>query len=549
MDKVKQVFEINGHDFERMVRNGLANLSQHVDEINALNVFPVPDGDTGSNMYLTLKNAVDQAEGNRDLHEYLRSLSAMMLLGARGNSGVILSQLFKGFAERLQGKDEADAGDLCAALISAYKTAYASVKRPVEGTMLTVAREGIEKSRSQIKRNMPIDRVLSFYLVEMRRSLSYTPTLLLALREAGVVDSGGMGYILIIEGMQKELYGEAIQMTEASQQLAAPAPAINTEGFDADAEFTFGYCTEFLLQLLKSHADIDDFDPNAFSDALGEFGDSIVVVQDGDRVKVHVHTQTPAKAIEYAQRYGEFISFKLENMHLQHSRFVTTAQKKHFPIAVLAACNGDGMARLYKEFDYCRVINGGELMNVSCQEFINAFDSVDADHLIVLPNNKNTISAAQQAAKLSKNKNISVLSSANVVQGYLALSMDMPSDTVEERITAFHENVGDALTVCVARAVRASVVNGETCNAGDYLAFMNGKVIARDTDVVQLIQKVVGAPEMDAAPEVMQIFWGAAVNTEQCMRLGNAIEDAFAGMEIIHVDSGHAIYDLIISLS
>jgi len=549
MDKTKQLSEVNGHDFEKMARNGLANLSLHVDEINALNVFPVPDGDTGSNMYLTLKNAIDKSTPEKDLGKYLRSFSSAMLLGARGNSGVILSQIFKGFSERLQGKDEADAGDLCSAFTAAYKTAYSSVKRPVEGTMLTVAREGIEKSRSQIKSSMPIDRLLSYYLAEMRKSLAYTPTLLPALKEAGVVDSGGKGYIMIVEGMLKALYGETVQPHDKLELPAATMPEVDTSGFDANSEFTFGYCTEFLMQLMASRTDVRAFDPDAFSDALGEFGDSIVVVKDGDKVKVHVHTRTPAKVIDYAQTFGEFITFKLENMHLQHSQYIKTVRKKHFPLAVLAACNGKGIADLYKEFEYCRVIDGGELMNVSCQEFINAFDSVDADCIVVLPNNKNTISAATQAAKLVSQKNIVVLPSANVVQGYLALSMDIAADTTEERVSAFRENVNDALTLCVARAVRPSVIGGMTCNTGDYLGFVNGKVLGCAPDMVGLIKSVVGGTDIGMEAEFMQIFLGAGMDADRTDKFSQALDAALPGIEIEYIESGHAVYDVIIGLA
>lgn len=549
MEKAKLIFEVNGHDFEKLARNGLANLSHHVEEVNQLNVFPVPDGDTGSNMFLTLKNAIESAKSDKDLGDYLRSLSTNMLLGARGNSGVILSQLFKGFAERLEGKDDADAGDLCSALVAAYKTAYASVKRPVEGTMLTVAREGIEKSRSQMKSDMPIDRMLSYYLAEMRRSLSYTPTLLPALKEAGVVDSGAMGYILIVEGMLKALYGELLSVNTPSHQPQAELSAIDTSSFNAESDFSFGYCMEFLLQLLSSRREVRSFDSDRFSDILSEYGDSIVVIQDGERVKVHVHTKTPAKVIEYAQRFGEFITFKLENMHLQHTQYVSANRKKHYELAVLAACNGEGMKTLYKEFDYCRVIDGGEMMNVSCQEFINGIDSVDADYIVILPNNKNSVSAANQAAKLSNRNNVCVLPSTNVVQGYLALSMDIASDTPEERTEAFRANTDETVTVCIARAVRSSMVNGEMCNAGDSLAFVNGRIAGFHSNAVRLIEKLVKESDIAQEVEYIQVFFGAEMLPEQKDRIAGQLSEALPDIEISCVESGHAVYDMILSLA
>lgn len=541
--------EINGNDFERMVRNGLANLGLHIEEINALNVFPVPDGDTGSNMYLTLKNAVDQTGENEQLGEYLHGLSGNMLLGARGNSGVILSQLFKGFAERLDGKDEADAGDLCAALISAYRAAYASVQRPVEGTLLTVAREGIEKIRGQIKSSMLIDQLFSYYVAEMRRSLSYTPMVLPALKEAGVVDSGGMGYILIVDGMLKALYGEQIQAMAPKTVLpGTPTPAEDA-AFDSDAVFTFGYCMEFLLQLLKDRPGFDTFSESDFSEKLAQLGDSLVVVRAGTRVKVHVHTREPAPIITLAQQHGEFVSFKLENMHLQHNQFMRDQPKKHVPLAVIAVSYGAGITRLYKEFAYCHVIDGGEMMNASCQDFLNGFERVDADCIIVLPNNKNTVSAARQAAELSRGKNVRVLPSMNVVQGYLALSMDIATNTLEERLQAFEENLREACTICLARAVRASTVNGMACNPGDSLAFLSGKALACHADVGTLMRLALKHPDIEAEPEYMQIFLGARMKPAQMESLRLALKENYPDAEVECIESGHAIYDLIISVT
>lgn len=538
-------FEINGYDFEKMLRNGLANLGVHIEEINALNVFPVPDGDTGNNMYLTLKNAVDLTPENEKLDAYLHTLSANMLLGARGNSGVILSQLFKGFTERLEGKDEADAGDLCAALSSAYRAAYASVQRPVEGTLLTVAREGIERIRGQVKNDMPIEQLFSYYVAEMRRSLSYTPMLLPALKEAGVVDSGGMGYILIADGMLKALYGEIIQAKEPENVLPSMLASEENITFDSDAAFTFGYCMEFLMQLLKNRHGFDSFSERDFTEKLLKLGDSLMVVRSGDRIKVHIHTKEPAPIIILAQQYGEFVSFKLENMHLQHNQFMLEKKQKHVPIAVLAVCHGAGITKLYREFDYCHVIDGGERVNASCQDFLNGFEQMNADCIIVLPNNKNTVSAARQAAELSRNKNIRVLPSLNVVQGYHALSMDIETNALDERIQAFEENLRDACTLCFARAVRSSMVNGMECKPGDLLVFLNGRATACHPDVGTLFKLALEHTE----PEYMQVFLGARLQPAQLSLFQAALKANYPDTEVEYIESGHALYDLIISVT
>lgn len=549
MKSYNKILEINGRDFENMVRNGLANLSQRVDEVNALNVFPVPDGDTGSNMFMTLRNAVDRASSEKDLCLYLRELSRTMLYGARGNSGVILSQLFRGLAEALASKDEVDSPQLCAAFVAAYRAAYASVQRPVEGTILTVAREGIDNISGRIGRGTTVDQLLSWYVAEMRRSLSKTPQLLPALREAGVVDSGGMGYILIVEGMLKSLRGEVVACREPKLPPMA-APASDTfSSFTADSEFLFGYCMEFLLQILDARTQSRPFDEASFSRDLEAFGDSVAVIYTGDKVKVHVHTKTPAKVIELAQSYGEFLSFKLENMHLQHSQFIQPVpQKKHHPLAVLAVCHGAGLQRLYSEFDFCLVIEGGEMQNVSCEEFLNAFDRIDADCIAVLPNNKNTISAAHQAARLSTHPNICILPTTNVVQGYQALSMDIPEDSVASRLESLQENVKSIVTLSFAQAVRSCVINGEACRAGDYLGFLNGRAVGSHSDAGQLLLNVLNSPNIPEPPEYLQIYLGKGMTEELVEPLKACVREAYPGVEIECIESGQAVYTIIISI-
>ena len=318
---------INGSHLEAMLKNGLAGLQRREDYINRLNVFPVPDGDTGTNMCLTLGYGLRAARSSEHAGAFLNTLSDGMLLGARGNSGVILSQFFRGFAAALSRASMIGPGEMRDSLISGYRTAYASVVHPVEGTMLSVAREGIEHIRRQITRNSTIETILAMYIAEMKKTLSYTPEMLPVLKEAGVVDSGAAGFILIFEGMLKYLYGETI--TPPKKKTDSPTSALygsadeaelppDTSLFDADSKFCDGYCTEFILQLMNGEGYESAPTRDGIVAELEKLGESIVAVVDGTRLKVHIHTKKPAPVIAFAQRYGEFVTFKLENMQIQH---------------------------------------------------------------------------------------------------------------------------------------------------------------------------------------------------------------------------------------
>ena len=386
---------VNGQLFEKMLRNGLANLRQHRDEINALNVFPVADGDTGTNMCLTLEKGLRFAQSSQELYPYLKMLSEGMLFGARGNSGVILSQLFNGFYQELSRCSAANVGDLRNAFIRAYRVAYRAVVCPVEGTILTVAREGIERARNQIDRSTSVETLLSIYLAEMKKSLAETPELLPVLKESNVIDSGGAGYICIIEGMLKQLYGEEIaddaQPVSVRETATEPDGSVSMELFNENTSFEHGYCMEFLLQLMKGKQYTQRFRLDAFIEDLQLYGNSIVATQADRRVKVHIHTFKPAKVIAAAQEFGEFLTFKLENMHIQHAEREQKLQEKkpHRTLSVLAVANGDGMIKTFEELGCDVVLDGGPTMNTSSEEFVKAFACIDADAIVVLPNNKN----------------------------------------------------------------------------------------------------------------------------------------------------------------
>ncbi|MBO7376683.1 MAG: DAK2 domain-containing protein, partial [Clostridia bacterium] len=313
------VRRINGVHLDLMLRNGLCELGREEEKVNRMNVFPVPDGDTGTNMYMTLRHGLESARPVEDAGKYLRALSEGMLLGARGNSGVILSQFFKGLYLELSRCPLLGPGELRAGLIRGYRTAYDAVLNPVEGTMLSAAREGIEHIRTQITRNTSVDSILSMYIAEMKKTLAFTPEMLPVLKEAGVVDSGAYGFILIFEGMLKYLRGEVLtpEKREDAREEKTPGPDLSL--FNENSVFTDGYCLEFILQLMSAGDYDRNFRQESFVSELKKRGKSIVCVQDGKRVKVHIHTKKPAGIIHLAQKYGEFLTFKLENMQIQHN--------------------------------------------------------------------------------------------------------------------------------------------------------------------------------------------------------------------------------------
>lgn len=545
---------INGVQFENMLKNGLQNLSKHEAEVNKLNVFPVPDGDTGTNMCLTLGNGIKYAKTNATIGLYAKTLSEGMLLGARGNSGVILSQFFKGVYTELARSAFMGPGELRNALIRGYRTAYDSVIKPVEGTILTVAREGIEHIRSQITRNSTIEEILVMYIAEMKKTLSYTPEMLDVLKEAGVIDSGGQGFIYIFEGMLKYLYGDVYRTNEKKTVSEHPSPGgdIDFSLFNENSSFEDGYCMEFILQLLKNPKYTQRFRLDTYIEDIGVYGSSLVVVQDGKRVKVHIHTLKPAKVINLSQEYGEFLTFKMENMQLQHNEVLKkkSEPKKlpHKELAIVSVVNGSGLKNLFEQLGADVVINCDETMNASSQEFIDAFGLIDADSIVVMPNNKNVISAARQAVELSGKKNVCVLPSRSVAEGYFALAMDMPDNSVEHRINSMKNGLGDVTTLVQTTATRDYTYHELTCRAGEDIVLINGELSTVSGDWLGGITNALKlVPEIDDK-DTCVVFYGEGVDDDQIEMLTERIEEEFPMLDVEFIEGGQKHYRLIIGL-
>jgi len=544
---------VNGVLFERMIRNGLACLELHRDEINALNVFPVPDGDTGTNMCLTLEKGLRFAQSSPELCTYLKAFTEGLLFGARGNSGVILSQLFNGFYQELSRCAAANVADLRNALIRGYRVAYRAVVHPVEGTILTVTREGIERTRAQIDRSTTVETLLSIYIAEMKKSLAQTPELLPVLKESNVIDSGGAGYIYIIEGMLKLLYGEELAdaQPEAPRMETADVD-VSTALFNENTVFEDGYCLEFLLQLMKAPQYTQRFRLEAFIEDLKLYGNSLVVTQIDRRVKVHIHTFKPARVITAAQEFGEFLTFKLENMHIQHAeREQKLAEKKrpHRALSVVTVVNGEGMIETFENLGCDCVLDGGPTMNTSSEEFVKAFSYLDADAIVVLPNNKNIVRAAEQAVRLSGRENVTVLPTATIAEGYCAVSMDIPdSDDVEKRIRQMREGAKSIETMAVAVATRDLSRDGVTCHAGETIVLDGDAMLSAKSDPFEALSEGLSKVEGLDERECCVIFLGEDAGAEDEDRLTELLSERYPMMEINCIPGGQHVYRWIIGI-
>ncbi|MBP5271147.1 MAG: DAK2 domain-containing protein, partial [Clostridia bacterium] len=501
-----------------------------------------------TNMYMTLRHGLESTRPVEDAGKYLRALSEGMLLGARGNSGVILSQFFKGLYLELSRCPLLGPGELRAGLIRGYRTAYDAVINPVEGTMLSAAREGIEHIRTQITRNTSVDSILSMYIAEMKKTLAFTPEMLPVLKEAGVVDSGAYGFILIFEGMLKYLRGEVLtpEKREDAREEKTPGPDLSL--FNENSVFTDGYCLEFILQLMSAGDYDRNFRQESFVSELKKRGKSIVCVQDGKRVKVHIHTKKPAGIIHLAQKYGEFLTFKLENMQIQHNAHDAAAPRKiHKPLAIIAAANGEGVIKLFSELGCDAVLDGGETMNASASDFVKAIDETDADGVVILPNNKNVILAAKQAASLRPDRRITVIPSESFAQGYFAIAMDIPdSSDVEKRISLMTEGIESVITLSETTASRDYSYREISCRQGDEIVLRDGELVSVSSDTVSAVCGALRTiPDLDSK-ETCVVFRGAGTSDEGEADLAEAISGLCPAVDTVFIDGGQRIYHWIL---
>lgn len=542
---------IDGELFEKMVLGGAVNLQEHVQDVNDLNVFPIPDGDTGENMLLTLKGGVDglkNASEDSSLAEKASAMASGMLMGARGNSGVILSQLFYGLAEGLKGHKRADLNDFGNALANGVKCAYGAVAVPVEGTILTVAREAAENATKKIDKDVSVYEFFKCYLSEMKQSLDRTPELLAVLKESGVIDSGGAGLVYIIEGFCKALAGESFSFEQNG--AGAKSVSLDFSKFTEDSEMVYGYCTEMLLQLQRSKTDVDAFTVDGLIEYLGTIGDSIVAFKTGTVVKIHVHTMTPYKVLEYCQQYGEYLTVKIENMTLQHNETVEKKEepkkiRPHKKYALVTTASGDGLIQLFTEMGADYVINGGQTNNPSSEDFLKAFEEVNADNIFVLPNNSNIILAANQAKELYDKANIYVIESKSIGQGYSAISvLDYSSDDAEAIANELAENMQASVTGMIAKSVRTTVANGVSIEKDDYMGFTGKTMLVSTKSKIETTKKLID--ELSKDREFLIMVYGKTTEDSDRTAINEYMSEAHPEMELYEVEGGQDVYDFIL---
>ena len=480
---------MNSQMLSELICGGIRNLVIHKDEVNDLNVFPIPDGDTGSNMLMTIQGGEKivpfEDEG---IGDYARRAADSMLFSARGNSGVILSQIADGIAAGLEGVEYADVEDTARAFMCGVEHAYSAVAEPVEGTILTVVREAAEYASSL--ECSDIQEYLDAFIFQAHESLRRTPELLEILKKAGVVDSGGAGLIYIIEGALSVLKGETIEGAgEYSGHTASQAPGaeLNFDLFDENSELVYGYCTELLLRLQRKKTDIEHFDLEGFREYLQSIGDSVVCLQTGSVVKLHVHTKEPYLVLQYGQRFGEYLTVKIENMSLQHNNLPADSKlvhpEEHKKFGIVAVASGEGIKKNFREMGVDRIVQGGQTMNPSADDFIDAFRRINADTIFVLPNNSNVILAAEQAAKLYTDADVRVIPSRSIGDGYAVISMlDLDSGDADEIEKNMNQAMEGVVTGSVTHCIRDTEMDGFSLKEGQYLGIVGKDIVSADND-------------------------------------------------------------------
>ena len=537
---------LGGLLFAKMMKGGASELRANADEVNKLNVFPVPDGDTGDNMSMTIESGIAAIEDNDsdDLAEVIMVLSRGMLLGARGNSGVILSQFFAGIASGFKNTNKADPLTLGNAFKAGVERAYTSVMTPTEGTILTVMREAVDFAVSKITEKSTIRTLFSDLANEMHASLERTPEILPVLKEAGVVDSGGAGLYYIIDGLNRVLNGEEIPDVEIpSESIKSPVSKIGS--FGPDSVMTYGYCTELLLQLQRAKCDIDSFDIEALKHFLSEVGDSVVAFKTDSIVKLHVHTFTPELVFEHCRKYGEFLTVKVENMSVQHTELKNNDQEKppeKKKYGVVAVSCGPGIESVFYELGCDRVVQGGQSHNPATSDFIKAFETINAEHIFVFPNNSNIVMAATQAAEIYTDAKVHVISAKTIGAGYVAISsMNFEGNSADELIREAEEAISRITSGYISPAVRDADMNGVHVEEGDTIGIIGKEIVVSEKErlkaSIMLVDKLLSEDAF-----MLTVFTGKDASLDERAELEAYISKNHSDVECYFIDGGQEIY-------
>jgi len=547
---------INTELLQKMFLAGAANLEAKKEFINELNVFPVPDGDTGTNMTLTILSAAKEVKAleNPDMVAIAKAISSGSLRGARGNSGVILSQLLRGFTKEIREHKEIDTITLAKACERATATAYKAVMKPKEGTILTVAKGASQKAAELAETTEDLDTFISEVINYAQEVLEKTPEMLPVLKEAGVVDSGGQGLLEVMRGAYDAFQGKEIDYSaiEASAGTKMVKPSEQ-----AETEIKFGYCTEFIIMLEKEFTAKDETEFKAYLESIG---DSIVCVADDDIVKIHVHTNDPGLAIQKALTYGQLSRMKIDNMREEHQeRLIKDAEKlaaqqaeakKAEPrkeVGFIAVSIGEGMNEIFRELGADYIIEGGQTMNPSTEDMLNAIDQVNAEHIFILPNNKNIILAANQAQALTEEKDIIVVPSKTVPQGITAIINYMPDADAQTNLEAMIEGIGNVKTGQVTYAVRDTHIDDKEIHEGDIMGIGDSGILAVGQSVEETTKEML-AQLVDEDTELISLYYGQDVQEESAENFAQEIEDLYPDVDVDVHSGGQPIYYYVLSV-
>ena len=550
--------EIDGQILKNMLISGANNLYNHYPEIDALNVFPVPDGDTGMNMNLTMTSGAKEIQNKVDtsIYEIARSFARGLLMGARGNSGVITSQIFRGFSLGLDGRVTVDAKGFSDAFQKGVEVAYKAVMRPVEGTILTVIRESSETLHNNIQNIRSIEDAMECLIVEAKASLQRTPDLLPIVKEVGVVDSGGAGLVKIFEGMLAALTDSFIERNQATAtEEASPLIAAGNKLEDEE----YGYCTEFIMRLGPDSVK-KPFNEKRFTSILSSHGNSLVVVHDDDIVKVHVHTMAPGAALTYAQQFGEFIKLKIENMTEQHHALETGAtveehkdlveeepKKEKQKFALIGVSSGDGIDELFSEAGISYIVKGGQTMNPSSEDFLEMIKKANAEVIYIFPNNSNIVMAASQAAELVEDTTVYVIPSKTIPQGISAAIMFNPDASPEDNFREMKAALKNVKSGEVTFSIRDTEINGVSMKKDDFIGILEKDIVIACKDKIEatkgLIEKMI-----DDCSSIITILYGADVNKEEANEIKKYVESTFPDLDIDLREGKQPVYSFLLGV-
>ena len=545
---------LDGIKFAEMVQMGAHHLYQNASYVDSLNVFPVPDGDTGTNMNLSMTSGADETEANVSAHigKTAQSLSKGLLMGARGNSGVILSQLFRGFGKSIEKDAEIDAKGLANAFQAGVDTAYKAVMKPVEGTILTVAREAAAKGVEVAETEDDLIAVMEAFITEAKASLNRTPDLLPVLKEVGVVDSGGQGLLFVYEGFLASMKGEPLpEKNESSLDDLINAEHHRVQDFMDTSDIEFGYCTEIMV---KFEEDKVLFDEEQFRQELNPMGDSLLVISDDEIAKVHIHSETPGAVLAAGQKYGSLIKIKVDNMREQHSAIVNEAPKapaakakqQKVPYAIVTIAMGDGVSNLLRSIGASYVIEGGQTMNPSTEDIAKAVQEIGAERVLISPNNKNIIMAAEQAAELLEIE-AAVVPTKTIPQGMAAILAFNPEESIENNKNYMTDGFAHVKTGQVTFAVRDTSIDGLEIHKDDYMALAEGKIILSTPEMMDAATKVL-EHLMDEDSEIVTVIYGEDATAAQAQQLQDFIEENYPDAEVEIVEGKQSLYPFILSV-